>query len=113
MASSRNPSTPISSQRFITWTSALNTRGLSKLRSGWCEPQRGGAEILQIVELLGQPGKIANAVIVAVVKRLDVELVDDGVLVPKLVRGGLRRWHRACSFFGWEAADLDRREGTF
>src|SRR3954453_17152365 len=40
MASRRNPSTPVSSQRFITWISALNTRGLSKLRSGWCEKKR-------------------------------------------------------------------------
>ncbi len=49
------------------------------------QPQRGDAEILQIVELVGQPREIADAVIVAVVKRLHMELVDDGVLVPKLV----------------------------
>ena len=49
------------------------------------QPQRGDAEILQIVELFGQPGEIADAVIVAVGKGLDVKLVDDGVLVPELV----------------------------
>src|SRR6202000_658028 len=37
MASSRKPSTPVSSQRFMTLTSAPTTRGLSKFRSGWCE----------------------------------------------------------------------------
>ena len=51
------------------------------------QPERGDAEILQIVELLGQPGEIADAVIVAVDERLDVQLVDDGVLVPELVAG--------------------------
>ena len=51
------------------------------------QPQRGDAEILQIVELFGQPGKIADAVIVAVGKSLDVKLVDDRVLVPELVAG--------------------------
>lgn len=46
--------------------------------------------LLQIVELLRQAGKVADAVIVAVGERLDVQLVDDGVLVPKLVGFGLR-----------------------
>ena len=49
------------------------------------EPQRGDAELLQIAELVGQPGEIADSVIVAVGERLDVKLVDDGVLVPELV----------------------------
>ena len=49
------------------------------------QPQRGDAEILQIVELLGQSGEIADAVIVAVGKGLDVELIDDGILVPELI----------------------------
>ena len=51
------------------------------------QPQRGDAEILQISQLLGQPGKIADAVIVAVGERLDVQLIDDGVLVPEFVGG--------------------------
>ena len=49
------------------------------------QPQRGDAELLQIAQLLGQPGEIADAVIVAVGKGLDVKLVDDGILVPELV----------------------------
>ena len=55
------------------------------------QPQRGDAEVLQIAELLGQPGEIADAVIVAVGKGLDVELIDDGILVPKLVGRPSRR----------------------
>ena len=49
------------------------------------QPQRRDAQILQIAELFGQPGEIADAVIVAVGKSLDVQLIDDGVLVPELV----------------------------
>ena len=49
------------------------------------QPERGDAELLQIVELFGQSRKVADAVIVAVGKRLDVQLIDDGVLVPELV----------------------------
>jgi hypothetical protein len=49
------------------------------------QPQRGDAQILEIVELVAEPGKIADAVMVAVGERLDVQLIDDGVLVPELV----------------------------
>ena len=35
MASSRKPSTPISSQNSIVFSTASSTAGLSKLRSGW------------------------------------------------------------------------------
>ena len=61
------------------------------------QPQRGDAEILQVAQLLGQPGEIADAVIVAVGKGLDVELIDDGILVPELVADGLDGWHLPCS----------------
>jgi hypothetical protein len=49
------------------------------------QPQRGDAELLQVAELFGQSCEIADAVIVAVGKGLDVQLIDDGILVPKLV----------------------------
>ena len=49
------------------------------------QPERGDAEVLQIVELLGQAGEIADAVVVAVGERLDVQLIDDRVLVPQVV----------------------------
>ena len=49
------------------------------------QPQRGDAEILEIVQLAGQAGEIADAVVVAVGERLDVKLIDDRVLEPELV----------------------------
>ena len=49
------------------------------------QPERGDAEILQIVELVGQAGEVADAVVVAVGEGLDVQLVDDRVLEPQLV----------------------------
>ena len=55
------------------------------------QPQRGDAEVLQVAELLRQSGEIADAVIVAVGKGLDVELIDDGILVPKLIVARLDR----------------------
>src|SRR5260370_40707229 len=50
------------------------------------QPKRGDAEILQVVELFRQSDEVADAVAVAVGKSLDMELVDDGVLEPQLVR---------------------------
>ena len=47
------------------------------------QPQAGDAEVVQVGELLGQPGKVADAVAVAVVEGADVGLVDDRVLVPE------------------------------
>src|SRR5207237_7690080 len=62
------------------------------------EPQRGDPEILQVIELAREPLEIADPVIVGVKERLDVQLVDDRVLVPKRVlsrglreRGGSRQ----------------------
>ena len=49
------------------------------------QPQAGDAEILQIIQLLGEAGEVADPVIVTVEERLDVGLVDDGVLVPQRV----------------------------
>lgn len=49
------------------------------------QPQRGDAEILQIAELLRQSSEISDAIVIAVGKGLDVQLIDDGVLVPELV----------------------------
>ena len=46
------------------------------------QPDRGYAEVLQIVELARQTAEIADAVVIRVEKRLDVQLVYDGVLEP-------------------------------
>ena len=51
------------------------------------EPERVDVERLHVVELLDQPWKIAEAITIAVAKRLDVQLVDDRVLVPERVVG--------------------------
>src|SRR5690348_7777368 len=54
------------------------------------KPQSGDAKILQIIELLHQPAKVPPAVTDAVVKRPNMQLIDDCVFVP---RGVLRhRW---------------------
>ena len=58
------------------------------------QPQAGDAEIREVVELARQPFEVADAVAVAVCKRLDVQLVDDGVLEPQRLRIGCRHWQR-------------------
>ena len=46
---------------------------------------RGDAELLQKIELIVQAAEVADSVAVAVAKRLDVQLVDDRVLIPKRI----------------------------
>ena len=47
------------------------------------EPDGGYPQVLQIIQLGGDPAEIADAVPVAVKKSADVHLVDNGVLVPQ------------------------------
>ena len=47
------------------------------------QPEGGDAEVLQVVELFDQAGKVADAVAVAVHEGADVDFVDDRVLVPQ------------------------------
>src|SRR5215207_5210855 len=49
------------------------------------DPDAGNAELLEVVQLLDQPPKVADAIAIAVVEGTDVELVDDCVLVPERV----------------------------
>ena len=49
------------------------------------QPDRGDAEIGDVVELGDQSGKIADAVVIGVEEGLDVKLVDDRILVPKRI----------------------------
>jgi hypothetical protein len=66
------------------------------------EPDSSDAEILNIVELLGQACEVTDPITVTVVKRAYVKLVDDRVLVPERVarprRVGVRflRTHQRC-----------------
>src|SRR2546423_7369661 len=49
------------------------------------EPNGGDTEIVQVIEPLSEAAKIANSIGVAVRKGADVDLVDNGVLVPEPV----------------------------
>jgi allophanate hydrolase subunit 2 len=57
--------------------------------SGNCSFTGGDVEI----ELRGEPRKVPDAVAVAVGERLDVELIEDGVLIPERASGSRSR-HR-------------------
>jgi hypothetical protein len=57
----------------------------------WIErqkPQGVHAKFLQVAQLGDQPGEIAYTVAVAVKESLDMQFVDDGVLVPQVIRFG-------------------------
>ncbi len=47
------------------------------------QPDGGNAQVLDIVEPLGEAAEVADAIAVTIAKRAHVELVDDGVLVPQ------------------------------
>jgi len=53
------------------------------------QPQRVDAEVAQIIELAGQSGEIADAVVIAVGEGLDVKLIDNRVHEPEAVVGGV------------------------
>src|SRR5207247_3648310 len=42
-------------------------------------------EVRKVIELAGEARKVADAVVIAVVKRTNVRLIDDGVLVPEVI----------------------------
>ena len=46
------------------------------------EPDRGHPEVPHVVQLLGETPEVTPSVGVGVVKRPDVDLIDEGVLVP-------------------------------
>ena len=60
----------------------LERRGVHRL-----QPEAVDAERREVIELRRQPGKIADAVVVAVGERFDVELIENGVLVPERIGG--------------------------
>ena len=49
-------------------------------------------EAVDIIELGVKAGEIADAVVVGVEKRFDVQLIDDRILVPERILGELRLW---------------------
>ena len=87
------------------------------------QPERVDAELGDVVELGDQAGKVADAVVVGIEERLDVQLVDDRVLVPERVlrdgqlqqRPKVRSWpssQRARCARSRTAARPDRAEGA-
>ncbi len=80
------------------------------------QPDRVHAEIGDVVELGDQAGKIADAVVVGIEERLDMQLVDDRVLVPQRVSRSARprswrhrQWRRRPSWCS-RRCDLPDRE---
>ena len=53
------------------------------------QPQRVDPELLTVIQPLHQPGKVADAIAIAVLERLDVHLVNDGVFEPKRIAHSL------------------------
>src|SRR5436190_7195614 len=51
------------------------------------DPDRGDAEVAEVVELVDQPVDVTGAVAARVLERADVDLVDDRVLVPVRIVG--------------------------
>ena|SRR5436305_6887257 len=54
------------------------------------QPNGSDPEFMEIIQLVDEPAKIAHAVTVAVAKGLDVQLVNDGVLIPERIHSCLR-----------------------
>ncbi len=87
------------------------------------QPDGGDAQVLEVVEPLGQAAEVADAVAVAVLEGADVDLVDDGVLVPEgivvphainLLRIARLRWrrHRGAQQDGPGSLKIDRKPGA-
>src|ERR1700722_5097272 len=49
------------------------------------QPDAGDTEILQIIELAHEPCEVADAVSVAIGKRLHMELIDNRILIPERI----------------------------
>src|SRR4051794_16905270 len=59
-------------------------------RKEWQEPDAGDAKVLQIIQLLQQPRKVAYSVVVAVKEGANVQLIDDRVFEPERIRSATR-----------------------
>jgi hypothetical protein len=60
----------------------LQRRGIERQN-----PDRRCPKFLEVIELLDQPAEVADAIAIAVVKGLNVQLVDDRIFVPEWVDG--------------------------
>ena len=61
------------------------------------QPNGGHAEFLNVVELSDKAGDVADAVVIGVVERFQMQLVNDRVLVPVGTFGDRRSAHRSFS----------------
>lgn len=52
----------------------------------WCQPDHVNPELFEIVKSLDDSTKISNAVVVAILKRLDINLIDYGFPPPNAVK---------------------------
>src|SRR6185437_4295766 len=62
------------------------------------QPEGGHSQVLEVVQLLGQPAKVAYAVAVTILERANVKLVNDRVFVPERVRRAGGALNRAVLF---------------
>ena len=77
-------------QRSVVWINVEIIRDviaviLERRRIERQEPERVDTEFLEIIELFDQPAKVSNPICISVVKRLDVQLVNDRVFKPKWI----------------------------
>jgi len=77
-------------ERTIIWINAVVISDVvavvsQRRRIKWQEPDRSDAKLFEVIELLDKAAEIADAVAIAIVKRFDVQLVDDRVFVPEWV----------------------------
>ena len=55
-------------------------------REEWQKPDAGDSQVLQIVETRQQARKIADAIVIRIGKRANVEFIDNRVFVPEGIR---------------------------
>ena len=79
------------------------------------QPERGDAEILQVIQLLREPAKIPDAVSIAVVKRAHMRLVNHRVAIPpggRRGRGRAARRNGGLREHGSPSLTVPRRPGS-
>ena len=59
----------------------------------WQKPDAGDAQVLQIVETRQQAGKIADAIVIRIRKRANVQFIDNRVFVPEGIRCACDLFH--------------------
>ncbi|GAB4193535.1 MAG: hypothetical protein OHK0022_08540 [Roseiflexaceae bacterium] len=65
------------------------------------QPERRDAQLLQIVELLGQASEVADAIAIAVAEGAYMQFVDDRVFVPVDNSSGGRRAAQPTGLSAW------------